>query len=230
MYICSGQHQCKTFCRANSCAGTGIAIILILKFNMSCSKRKSDAKERSDKGAKLARVRAETKELQKEWRRVDLRKESFTLPEWDLLDRRPTFLYRKVTLLQIFLKFMSPDLVTLIAAGIDPQRLLYNSETLFSLSLCKIYKSIAVWIRIYGAQHFPPGVKKSQRPLRQQLVSTRSTFEGRFPIYLLWDLSFLKRLQQFFLLDSRYSGQLSANFRSILRGIGCTIAGDEKLS
>ena len=147
---------------------------------MSCSKRKSDAKERSDKGAKLARVRAKTKELQKQWRRVDLRKESFTLPEWDLLDRRPTFLYCKVTLLQIILKFMTPDLVTLIAAGIDPQRLLYNSETLFSLSLCNIYKSLAVWIRIYGAQHSPPGVKKSQRSLRQELVKYTECFRRSF--------------------------------------------------
>ena len=47
----------------------GIVIILILKLNKSCSKHKSNAKERSDKGAKLARVRAETKELQKQWRR-----------------------------------------------------------------------------------------------------------------------------------------------------------------
>ena len=77
---------------------------------------------------------------------VDLRKESFTLPEWDLLDRRPTFLYRKVTLLQIFLKFMTPDLITSIPADIYPQCLLYNSETLLSLSLCKIYESLAVWI------------------------------------------------------------------------------------
>ena len=30
-------------------------------------------------------------------------------------------------------------------------------------------------------------------------------------------------------MDSRYSGQLSTNFLGILRGIGCTIAGDEKL-
>ena len=40
---------------------------------------------------------------------------------------------------------------------------------------------------------------------------------------------FLKTFMTIFLLDSRYSGQLSTNFRSILRGIGCTIAGDEKL-
>ena len=49
------------------------------------------------------------------------------------------------------------------------------------------------------------------------------------PVYPLWGLSLLKCLRQFFLLDSRYSGQLFTNFRGILRGIGCTIAGDEKL-
>ena len=40
---------------------------------------------------------------------------------------------------------------------------------------------------------------------------------------------FLETFTTFFLLDSRYLGQLSTNFRSILHGIGCTIAGDEKL-
>ena len=32
-----------------------------------------------------------------------------------------------------------------------------------------------------------------------------------------------------FLFDSRYSKQLSHNFRAILRGIGDVVAGDEKL-
>ena len=71
---------------------------------MSSSKRNSDAIEQSDKAAKQAKVRAETKELQKQWRKVNLRSESFSLPAWDLLDCRPTFLFRKVSLLQIFLK------------------------------------------------------------------------------------------------------------------------------
>ena len=119
---------------------------------MSSSKHKSDATEGSDKAAKQVRVRAEIKELQKQWRKVNLRSESFSLPAWDLWDRRPTFLCRKVSLLQLFIKILTADLVTSIAADIDPQCLLYISESLFSLSLCKIYKSLAVWIRIYGAQ------------------------------------------------------------------------------
>ena len=36
-------------------------------------------------------------------------------------------------------------------------------------------------------------------------------------------------LMTLFLFDSRYSKRLSHNFRTVLRGIGSTVAGDEKL-
>ena len=124
---------------------------------------------------------------------------------------------------------MTADLVTSIASDIDPQCLLYNSETLFSLSLCKIYKSLAAWIRIYGAQHSPRGVQKSQRPLRQELMKYIQCFRNAFLRIPSLGSKFLEIFTTIFLLDSRYSGQLSTNFRGFLRGIGCTIAGDEKL-
>ena len=98
---------------------------------MAFSKCKSEVREQSDKSAYQARVRAEARELLKQWRKVDLIKQRIvnSLPDWDLLDRWPTFMLRRVSLLQIYLKFMTADMVTTIAANTNPQRLLYNGDS-----------------------------------------------------------------------------------------------------
>ena len=65
--------------------------------------------------------------------------------------------------------------------------------------------------------------------MREELERYIEFFENTFSHISPLGSKFLENFTTNFLLDSRYSCQLSKNFRGILRGIGCTIAGDEKL-
>ena len=196
---------------------------------MPSNKRKSNSISNEEKAAKMRRWRAQDLEVKRHWRPIDLGKESFHLPPTAVLDRRPTFTFRRATFLGIFLKFVSTSLVTKIAQDIDPSSLMYDNGTPFVLSLCTIYKMLAIWIRIYGEQHAAKGVIRYQRPLRDQLVWYRNYFRNSLPNIPSLGVRFLEIVTTHFLFDSRYSKQLSCNFRSILRSIGNVVAGDEKL-
>ena len=71
--------------------------------------------EREYYAAEKKRQRRSQKALLSQWRKIDLSKESFILPESSVSNRYPTFIYRNTTLLRIFLKFVTNDLVSRIA-------------------------------------------------------------------------------------------------------------------
>lgn len=196
---------------------------------MPSKKRKSGTLEAEMKASKQRKLRAQDLELKRQWRPINLDQESFHLPASDLLDRHPTFALRRATLGGIFLKFVTPSLVTEMALNIEPANLVYDNGVVFSLTLQSIYRLLAIWIRIYGEQHHPKGVRRGQRPLRDQLHYYQRHFLSAFPNTPSLGLRFMEIMTTNFLFDSRYSKQLSHNFRMILRGIGSVIAGDEKL-
>ena len=95
------------------------------------------------------------------------------------------------------------------------------------LSVSKIYKMLAIWI--YGEQFVFTGVQKNIRPLRSQLEYYRKEFRRNYPTISSFGIRFAEIFTSNFTLDKRYSEGISSNFRSILRGIGRALAGDEKL-
>ena len=163
------------------------------------------------------------------WKVVDPAKESFQLPADEALKKHPSFIWRSATLLEIFLRFVDIPLVQQIARNCSEDSLQYSSGDMISLSLSKIYKGLAFAIRIYGEQVVSTGVKKIQRPLRQQLKEHMTYFEANFPETSSVGISFLECFVAKFLFDAQVTNLVSENFRSVLRGIGNTIAGDEKL-
>lgn len=86
-----------------------------------------------------------------------------------------------LTLLRIFLIFVTNALVTKIAEDLDPEDLLFDNGKSLAISLSRIYKILAIWIRIYGEQHQPRGVQKNKRPLRNQLVKYQQEFKAAHP-------------------------------------------------
>ena len=82
---------------------------------------------------------------------------------------------------------------------------------------------------MYGRQKSSAGVRKGQRSLRNEFASVLRQFEIMYPNIPSMGITFLEVFTANFLIHSGYSEQLSKNFRSILRGIGNSIAGDEKL-
>ena len=197
---------------------------------MGSNKRVLTDSERAEYAAAKKRKRDDENLLRRQWRKIDLNKESFQLSRSDRSKRSPTFTFRTASLLKIFLAFVTHSLVTQIATDMDFSDLTYDNEKSIRLSLPRIYKMLAIWIRIYGEQHKPFGVKRGGRPLRNQLELYRGEYAVSFPnLSPAGGTRFMEIFTTHFLFDSRYSKQLSHNFRAILRGIGDIVAGDEKL-
>ena len=116
---------------------------------------------------------------------INLDKKSFLLSRSTVSERSPTFTFRLASLLRIFLSFVTHGLVIQIAQDFSPDELQYECKKSIHLSLPCIYKVIAIRIRIYGEQHQPMGVKKRERPMRQQLEHYRWKFKIAFQIWLL---------------------------------------------
>ena len=151
----------------------------------------------------------------------------------DIIDNIALFVFNlrkgshKATLLEIFFKFLSHDLVTQIALDIPEIDLRYFNGWCMRLSLCKIYAILALKFRIYGGQQLPVGVVSRTRPLRLQLSSYRSYFQEKYDAKIV-GIKGCELFLSHFLIDSSYSGELSNNFLRIVRHLGTYVAGDEK--
>ena len=197
---------------------------------MGSKKRVLSDSEKAEFAANKKRKRDAEKQLSRQWRKINLDRESFSLSRSNASERFPTFTFRFASLLKIFLSFVTHGLVTQIATDLSFNELQYDSGKSFHLSLPCIYKMLAIWIKIYGEQHKSVRVKKGARPLRDQLVQYRWDFVVGFPkLSAPGGTRFMEVFTSHFLFDSRYSKPLSHNFRKILRGIGDIVAGDEKL-
>ena len=148
---------------------------------MSSNKRKADTLDVETQAAKLNKKRAQDSELRRQWRPISLDNESFYLPKPESLNRHPTFNLRRCTLSGIFLKFVTPALISKMVLDTDSAVSMFDDGTLFSLILPSIFKLLAIWIRIYGEQHQPKGVQRGQRPLRSQLYFYQQHFLSVFP-------------------------------------------------
>lgn len=196
---------------------------------MPSKKRRADSLEVETEASKLATKRAQDLELKRQWRPIDLNQESFHLPDGERLHRHPTFTLRRSTMCGIFVRFITPSLIRKMASDMNPEILKFDNGVAFSLTLASIYKLLAIWIRIYGEQHHPKGVRRGDRPLRDQLSFYQRHFQALYPNTPCVGMRFMEIMTTHFLFDNRYSKQLSHNFRMILRGIGSVVAGDEKL-
>ena len=85
---------------------------------------------------------------------------------------------------------------------------------------------MAIWVMMYGRQKISAGVKKDQRPLRNEFAKVKHMMEISYPNIPSIGIAYLEVFTANFLIHSDYSEQLPRNFGSILRGIGNSIAGD----
>ena len=196
---------------------------------MAPEKRNRQKNAKAKKTINEAKLKSDKKAAKKLWRKINLKRESFQLPSENVLNRAPTFNLRKPSLLAIFLRFITHGLVQTICDDMMPENYSYHRGDLLHISLSKVYKMLAVWVMIYGRQNVSPGVKKGERPLRKELEKVKRRFETLYPNIPSIGITFMEIFTANFLIHSSYTEQLSKNFRSILRGIGNSISGDEKL-
>ena len=196
---------------------------------MTTQKSNAVKNANTKKAIKESKLKSDKRAAKKLWRKINLKEESFQLPSENVLNRSPTFNLRNPTLLTIFLRFITHELVRTICDDAGPESFSYHRGDLLHISMSRVYRVMAIWVMMYGRQKSSAGVRKGQRPLRYEFASVKRQFEIMYPNIPSMGITFLEVFTANFLIHSGYSEQLSKNFRSILRGIGNSIAGDEKL-
>mmetsp|Transcript_9572 Transcript_9572/g.15910 ORF Transcript_9572/g.15910 Transcript_9572/m.15910 type:complete len:176 (+) Transcript_9572:61-588(+) len=151
----------------SSSAGTGKEDI-----RNRAEKQKADReKKKADRAKKVAEA----------WKSIDLKKEGLLLPSEPSLQKHPVFNWRKKSLLDIFLCFVPRGVLHDIARDLDPDCVRYPDNTVPHISISRAYKCLAIWIKVYGEQNPPSGVRKNTRPLASQLKRIRLEFKNEFP-------------------------------------------------
>ena len=152
---------------------------------MGSKKRVLSDSQKAEYAANKRRKRDADKLLSKQWRVINLDKESFLLSRSNVSERSPTFNFRSASLLSLFLSFVMHGLATQIAQDLSPDELQYKRNKSIHLSLPCIDKMLAIWIRIYGEQHQSiMGVRKGER-LNNSLSITVGNSRLLFRIRLL---------------------------------------------
>ena len=91
---------------------------------MGSNKQKLTDSQRAEYAASKKKKRDDENLLRRQWRKIDLTKESFQLSRSDCLKRSHASTFRTASLLKIFLAFVTHSLVTQIASDLDPSDLI----------------------------------------------------------------------------------------------------------
>lgn len=137
----------------------------------------------------------------------------------------------KLSLLTIFRKFITDELIQKIFNNIDPSALILNKARNWILkpTLSDILIALAITIRIYGLQNKAHADVGNDRPLRTAIVEAITHFEDTIIGIKIPGLDQLTRLITLPLFTSEYYQDISTNFQSVIDRLGERCAGDEKL-
>jgi hypothetical protein len=163
-----------------------------------------------------------------DWRKIDLKKESFRLPNISSEKAFIIFKFRRATYLDIFLEFLPINLLEVVWNNAD---LVYDggkkiNKGIFDPKL--IYRFFAIKIRVQGLQNGPKLNKQNGKPLQESFLEAREYFSASFPEKSP-GRNVISKLSSSFLITADYFNQLSLNFQSIVRELGEYASGDEKL-
>lgn len=116
----------------------------------------------------------------------------------------------------------------------DPDRgpIYYETSKLLfggDFNLKKIYRHLAIHIRIIGFQDGPVEGDGSSRALREALTASKNYFESIHPDEPPPGIKALELRISNFLIDTEHFEALSRNFQDVLSDLGHIFAGDEKL-
>lgn len=213
------------------------------KFNCNHVYRQSgsvkDCLDMKKKIRKDSHIRAQ-KRAESGWTEVDVTKHVYETPEY-VEEEEYTLLTRGIgeTLLGIFLTFVPIWLLRRVwddgnVPGTESwtiKRGAKRNPTVLSFSPSRIYKVLAVSIRMVGTQDKPTENVVNDRPLRESIVKESSYFDEKYPEkgkgapYI----NILELLIARFLFHSAYFDDISKLFQSIVTRLGVFVAGDEKL-
>ena len=121
------------------------------------------------------------------------------------MNKSPTFNLRNPTLLTIFLRFITHELVRTICDDAGPESFSYHCGDLLHISMSRVYRVMAIWVMMYGRQKSSAGVRKGQRPLRNEFASVKRQFEIMYPNIPSMGITFLEVFTANFRIHSGYS-------------------------
>lgn len=169
------------------------------------------------------------------WRLVDLKSETFDVPDATPSITHILFKPRSITLLEAFLHYCTIPLLEKVWLERANGDWHYGSERRtinrgdFSASL--LYKFLAIKIFIQCTKEESRPALSSRRPLRDNITDASIYFCNLFgDEHAAPGISILERLFASFLFSKEYFEMISNEFRSWVRYLGEFVCGDEKLA
>lgn len=142
---------------------------------------------------------------------------------------------KATSLLNIFVSFLTPDVLTATWHSFEPEYWIYGSAThagTFNggkLSIKFLYVYFAVYIYICGKQDAPKESSRNQEPLRNSIRAAVAHFNALYPNKSIPSASILIRFWGRFYLPIEVWPAICKNFQDLLTQAGRSLAGDEKL-
>ena len=124
---------------------------------------------------------------------------------------------------------MSISFLNAILATIDSATWMLQQGKFFQPTFCMLYKYLAIYTRIQGLYNVPVECRRSQRPLRKSIDAARKYFQLMHPDNRPPNNKVLEKLFTHFLISLKIFGRLSTLFQGLLRNLGSSVSGDEKL-
>jgi hypothetical protein len=132
-------------------------------------------------------------------------------------------------LVDIFCKLVSQEFLRNVLAKEDPATWRTTRTHFYKPSMRMLYKMLAVYCRIQGQNKVPTNSKANERPLRDSIVEALGHFNKFYPNSPGPGVKVIENLFAHFLFDHEWFEALSINCQSIIRSLGSSVAGDEKL-
>jgi hypothetical protein len=206
--------------------------------------RPATTRERAiiEAGRRKARIDALRTAEGLRWRDVDSSKEVFIMDELPPEEAWATLNIRKgdVSMHTIYRKFFTDSIIDRLGNDIDPNSFSRSRKTKLkngkfsrtmqhcNVTKCDILQATSVYIYLIGKQQSAVAVRANGRYLRNRIDEAKEFLRRETGIQLC-NTDKIEKIIAKVLLTKEYSDEISLNFQSIVRKLGQTIAGDEKL-
>ena len=99
----------------------------------------------------------------------------------------------------------------------------------FDPTFSVLYKYFAVYVQIQGMYNVPAQCRQNRRPLRTDIEEAHQHFATIYPDDLPPNTKTLEKLFPYILITHEFFDRMSTRFQGLLRNLGSTVSGDEKL-
>jgi hypothetical protein len=166
--------------------------------------------------------------LDEGWINVDPKSNNFT---YDIIDKEKAFLMldfnRRIKKIDLFRTMLTDDLIETIMERIN-DKMKFGNKTRMKKGLKKIFKFLAVYIRVQALQEKPIETEKKVDPQRKSFQAAMNFFHEKFEEKPP-GINFIEKLKAHFHISVKEETLFQKNFLVAIISLGQWVAGDEKL-